>query len=112
MSGKKKNRNKVKRTGTGNQGGTSSVVDKADVALFTEEAEFSNGHSEPGSVEAAGTVPENDGVSVGVSASDDQQEKSVELNGESSGTDPGAIPEVFPDLAYPHRRSNNGCFHC
>ena len=45
MSGKKKNRNKVKRTGTGSQASTTVQVGKSEGTLPEDSVEISNGHS-------------------------------------------------------------------
>lgn len=45
MSGKKKNRNKIKRTGTGSQASTTVQVGKSEGTLPEDSVEISNGHS-------------------------------------------------------------------
>lgn len=45
MSGKKKNRNKIKRTGTGSQASTTVQVGKSEGTLPEDSVEISNGHT-------------------------------------------------------------------
>lgn len=45
MSGKKKNRNKLKRTGTGSQSATTAQVGKTELSLSEDSVEVTNGHS-------------------------------------------------------------------
>jgi hypothetical protein len=86
MSGKKKNRNKVKRTGTGSQGGSAPVLDKTELSLSTETTDISNGNGEHASTEVAEQLTAGDNSQVEVSQSSAQDAESSEANGVSSGT--------------------------
>ena len=86
MSGKKKNRNKIKRTGTASQGGSAPVVDKTEVLVANEGIELSNGNGEHPSTEAAEQVEAGDSSVVEVSQSSAEGVTPGDLNGESSGT--------------------------
>ena len=98
MSGKKKNRNKVKRTGTAPQGGAAPVVDKTDVLVADPIAELSNGNGEHVSTEAAELPVAGDSIQTEQSQSSVEVGSTNTLNGESSGTSSDRLNFVFIHL--------------
>ena len=84
MSGKKKNRNKVKRTGTGPQGQTAPLAEKAAEVILDGE-EITNGNGSHVEHEDYVTAPQEDGMVVEVEQSGVEAVVDVGTNGKSSG---------------------------
>jgi hypothetical protein len=84
MSGKKKNRNKVKRTGTQGQGQAAPVAEKAAEVIWDAE-EVQNGNGEHVEHVSEVEAPQVDEVETGAEHSEVEATVEEATNGESSG---------------------------